>query len=170
MHAATLTLCPSSLCWSRLTTFCIYGSTSTLFLSGSQQSGPTSSNFPLVLLLISTQSHMWDVTAVDGPGTLYVSVGVCVLSERSHTWAISRRKVCRGLCSCLWPCVFVFVSVIVCIGAVQTCLNALTHMSVSGRPYLTLMWSQQSETSTFTGDQIALQEDHLVMGSRLWLL
>lgn len=51
-------------------------------------------NFPLALLLISTQSHTWDVTAVDGPDQR-ASTLCCVLcvsvcwGERSHTWAIS---------------------------------------------------------------------------------
>lgn len=61
----------------------INGSTSTLFLSGSQQSGPSNSNFPLVLLLISTTRHTWDVTAADGqPSTLCCTLYVCVC-ERS---------------------------------------------------------------------------------------
>lgn len=59
-------------------------------------------NFPLALLLISTRSHTWDVTAVDGLSSvpahccvLRVCVCVCwktecVCSERSHTWAINR--------------------------------------------------------------------------------
>lgn len=61
--------------------------------------------------------------------------------------------------------IYVFVSVKVCLCGVQTCLSVCTHMSVRELLYLTLMWSQQSECLTFTRDQIALEEDHLVVSS-----
>lgn len=61
--------------------------------------------------------------------------------------------------------IYVFVSVKVCLCGVQTCLSVCTHMSVRALLYLALMWSQQSECLTFTRDQIALEEDHLVASS-----
>lgn len=46
-------------CWSLLNTSCIYGSPSTLFLSGSQQSGRTSSQFSTcVTPYINTEPHV----------------------------------------------------------------------------------------------------------------
>lgn len=174
MHGVTQTLCLSPLYfpwrWSLLTTLCIYGSPSTLFLSGSQQSGPTSSNFPLVLLLISTQSHMWDVTAVDGPGqrasTLCCCVSVCMFERvcgvkgaiHEQLAGVKSGKGRAAVYDC-WVYLCVFVSVNVCVHWLHVC----SHMSVTVRLYLTLMWSQQSECLTFTS------ETKLPLRKTIWL-
>lgn len=44
-----------------------------------------------------------------------------------------------------FQCIYVFVSV-------NVCVHVCTHMSVTVRPYLTLMWSQQSHSLTFTSE------------------
>lgn len=64
MRGVTQAFCPplfstSPLFWSPLNTPCIYGSPSALFLSGSQQSGRTSSQFSTcVTPYINTQPHV----------------------------------------------------------------------------------------------------------------
>lgn len=74
-------------CWSLLTTSCIYGSPSTLFLSGSQQSGRTSSQFSTcVTPYINTEPHVRRHSCrrprPSSQHTLLHSVCECVLEHR----------------------------------------------------------------------------------------
>lgn len=114
----------------------IYGSSSTLFLSGSLKSGPTStsSNFPLVLLLISTTRHMWDVTAVDSqdqhalllPAYMCVCGSMCGVKGAIHE-QLAGVKSGKGMepC-CLWRRVYLCVCERKCVCAcacVPICLS-----------------------------------------------
>lgn len=145
---------------------CIHGPTSTLFLSGSLKSGPTStsSNFPLVLLVISTTRHIWDVTAVDSEdqqaSTLCCTL-LCVYVKGAIHEQLAGVKSGKGrasvydwvyLCLCVCVLMCVYMCPHVCHSAAVPDINVVTTKRVF---------------DFYQRVQIALEEDHLVVGS--WL-
>lgn len=128
-------------------------------------------NFPLALLLISTQSHTWDVTAVDSPeqraSTLCCALCMCVCVgtpsvcgvkgaiheqlagvKSGQSWA-AVYDICMYLCVCLSHSVRVCVSI--CLSLWGNTWNWCGHNKVS--------------VDFYKQDQIALEEDYLYVGS-----